>query len=129
MNKYFLWKQVVIRDDTSGRTWTLSHRYNDFYTLYEKIRKQFPVLNKLPGKKFFGSTDPATVSLRKDALQDFLNKLVSHPDVCEYGGIVNLICFISDKNEGGYWNSECGKWAQKKIWKWNIPYRRPLMIT
>ena len=47
-----------------------------------QIKKLFPVAQlKLPGKKFFGNTDPATILQRKEGLLDFMQKLVSTSEI------------------------------------------------
>ena len=57
---------------------TLTHRYNEFHDLHEKIKKLFPEANlKLPGKRFLGNNfDPEFIRARREGLHDFVMNLV-----------------------------------------------------
>ncbi|KAK7488522.1 hypothetical protein BaRGS_00020307, partial [Batillaria attramentaria] len=48
------------------------------------IKKLFPDANlRLPGKKIFGNLDPEFIQQRREGLDEFIHKLVSHPRLCE----------------------------------------------
>ena len=67
---------------TAQNRYVLQFIYNLAIFCLFQIKKLFPSAGlKLPGKKFFGNTDPATILQRKEGLTDFLNKLVSNPHI------------------------------------------------
>jgi hypothetical protein len=44
--------------------------------------KLFPDANlRLPGKRIFGNLDPEFIQQRRDGLDEFIQKLVSHPKI------------------------------------------------
>ncbi|PVD23395.1 hypothetical protein C0Q70_16664 [Pomacea canaliculata] len=50
-----------------------------------RIKKQFPEANlRLPGKKIFGNLDPEFIQQRREGLDDFIQKLTSHPKLCQH---------------------------------------------
>ncbi|GFO10847.1 serine/threonine-protein kinase sgk3 [Plakobranchus ocellatus] len=75
--KYVVYKVMV---NSEGRSWFIFRRYNEFHTLYEKIKKLFPEAQlRLPGKKIFGNLDPSFIQQRREGLDEFIHKLVNHP--------------------------------------------------
>nr|KAG5700781.1 hypothetical protein BaRGS_034984 [Batillaria attramentaria] len=53
-------------------------------TSVQTIKKLFPDANlRLPGKKIFGNLDPEFIQQRREGLDEFIHKLVSHPRLCE----------------------------------------------
>lgn len=49
-----------------------------------QLKKQFPDFGvKIPPKKWFGTVDDKTVKLRRDALHEFVQKLLSHAAIRE----------------------------------------------
>ncbi|XP_063238015.1 serine/threonine-protein kinase Sgk1-like isoform X3 [Bacillus rossius redtenbacheri] len=87
--KFTVYKVVVNSDSQS---WFVFRRYNEFYRLYESLKKQVPHLHlKLPGKKLFGNNlDPLFVQSRREGLDCFIqqlmtdNRLVHLPEVREF---------------------------------------------
>ncbi|KAK0069704.1 serine/threonine-protein kinase Sgk1-like isoform X2 [Biomphalaria pfeifferi] len=78
---YLVYKVIV---NCEGRSWFIFRRYNEFHSLYEKIKKLFPEANlKLPGKKIFGNLDPEFIQHRREGLDEFIRKLVTHPKLCQ----------------------------------------------
>jgi len=77
VGKSSVYKVVVTAE---GRTWFIFRRYNEFHSLYEKMKKLHPdAMLKLPGKKFFGNLDPEFIRHRREGLHDFIQKLITHP--------------------------------------------------
>lgn len=49
-----------------------------------QIKKIYPDANlRLPGKKIFGNLDPDFIKQRRDGLDDFIQKLASHPKISQ----------------------------------------------
>ncbi|XP_065332814.1 serine/threonine-protein kinase Sgk1-like isoform X1 [Cloeon dipterum] len=74
--KFTVYKVAVSRGNAS---WFIFRRYNEFSKLCEVAKKQAPHLQlKMPGKKLFGSNmDPKLVEARREALDDFIQKVTS----------------------------------------------------
>ncbi|CAB3365966.1 Hypothetical predicted protein [Cloeon dipterum] len=74
--KFTVYKVAVSRGNAS---WFIFRRYNEFSKLCEVAKKQAPhLLLKMPGKKLFGSNmEPKLVEARREALDDFIQKVTS----------------------------------------------------
>ncbi|XP_059149487.1 serine/threonine-protein kinase Sgk1-like isoform X1 [Physella acuta] len=82
-----------------GRSWFIFRRYNEFHTLYEKIKKLYPEANlKLPGKKIFGNLDPEFIQQRREGLDEFIRKLVSHPKLCQHADVRLFLSLDNPRN-------------------------------
>lgn len=81
--RFTVYKVLVKLPD--GRSYFIFRRYNEFYNLYEKIKKVFPELNiKLPGKRRLGNNfDPEFIRMRREGLNEFTSKIISHPNAIE----------------------------------------------
>eukprot|EP00656_Telonema_subtile_P055725 TRINITY_DN8705_c0_g3_i1.p1 TRINITY_DN8705_c0_g3~~TRINITY_DN8705_c0_g3_i1.p1 ORF type:complete len:523 (-),score=134.31 TRINITY_DN8705_c0_g3_i1:212-1780(-) len=57
------------------------HRYSDFVWLHERLKVRFPnvIIPPLPEKAVTGNFDPNFISLRRTALERFLNRIAAHP--------------------------------------------------
>lgn len=57
------------------------HRYSDFVWLHERLKARFPnvIIPPLPEKAVTGNFDPNFISLRRTALERFLNRIAAHP--------------------------------------------------
>merc|ERR1711934_352633 len=57
------------------------HRYSDFEWLHIRLKARFPnvIIPPLPEKAVTGNFDPNFISLRRTALERFLNRIASHP--------------------------------------------------
>jgi len=57
------------------------HRYSDFVWLHERLKVRFPnvIIPPLPDKAVTGNFDPNFISLRRTALERFLNRIAAHP--------------------------------------------------
>ncbi|XP_067006331.2 serine/threonine-protein kinase Sgk1 [Anabrus simplex] len=89
-NKKFTVYKVLVTDE--NHEWFVFRRYNEFYKLYEVLKKQVPQPQlKLPGKKLFGNNlDPSFVQSRREGLDGFIkqvmndSRLVQLPEVREF---------------------------------------------
>ncbi|KAG2458172.1 SGK3 kinase, partial [Polypterus senegalus] len=63
--------------------WFVFRRYAEFDKLYNTLRKQFPTMNlKLPAKRIFGDNfDPEFIQQRRAGLNEFIQRIVSHPQL------------------------------------------------
>ncbi|GAB1610044.1 serine/threonine-protein kinase Sgk1-like isoform X4 [Argonauta hians] len=94
--KYVVYKVVV---NSAGRTWFIFRRYNEFHSLYEKVKKVHPDANlKLPGKKIFGNLDPDFIRQRRDGLDDFIQKLVTHPKLSLHPDVRAFLSLDNSRN-------------------------------
>lgn len=87
--KFILYKVVVA---VGGRQFFIFRRYNEFNTLYEKLKKQFPDANlKLPGKRLFGNFDSSFIKQRRDGLHNFVQIILSRPDMLQLPEVVEFL--------------------------------------
>nr|CAD7601788.1 unnamed protein product [Timema genevievae] len=86
--KFTVYKVMVTSDSQS---WFVFRRYNEFYKLYESLKKQVPQLQlKLPGKKLFGNNlDPSFVQSRREGLDAFIQQLMTDHRLIHLGVVVN----------------------------------------
>eukprot|EP01137_Pigoraptor_chileana_P006815 Opistho-2@51572 len=80
-NKRYTVYKLVLK--TGSRSWCVSRRYNEFYTLNEKLKKQFPNEHlKLPGKRLIGDNfDPNFIQNRRNALQEYIKMILSNENI------------------------------------------------
>uniref|UniRef100_A0A8C9SSU1 Serine/threonine-protein kinase Sgk1 n=1 Tax=Scleropages formosus TaxID=113540 RepID=A0A8C9SSU1_SCLFO len=78
--RYTVYKVMV---SVGRHEWFVFRRYAEFDKLYNTLRKQFPALNlKIPAKRIFGDNfDPEFIKQRRTGLHEFIQKLVSHPQL------------------------------------------------
>ncbi|CAD5119825.1 DgyrCDS8408 [Dimorphilus gyrociliatus] len=63
-----------------NKRWAIYRRYNEFQTIYEKLKKlKTDVSLKLPGRKFIGNHDEKVLKARREGLNELLQKIMSHP--------------------------------------------------
>jgi hypothetical protein len=49
-----------------------------------QLKKLFPDAHlKLPGKKLFGNLDPEVIKNRREALSDFIQRIITSPAICQ----------------------------------------------
>ncbi|CAH3111374.1 serine/threonine-protein kinase Sgk1-like [Pocillopora verrucosa] len=96
--RFTVYKVLVKLPD--GRSYFIFRRYNEFYNLYEKIKKVFPDLNiKLPGKRRLGNNfDPEFIRMRREGLNEFTTKIISHPSAIEHPDIRLFLSLDNPKN-------------------------------
>ncbi|XP_029447275.1 serine/threonine-protein kinase Sgk3 isoform X3 [Rhinatrema bivittatum] len=81
--RFTVYKVIV----TMGRNeWFVFRRYAEFDKLYNTLRKQFPSTNlKIPAKRIFGDNfDPDFIQQRREGLNDFIQNLLRHPELCNH---------------------------------------------
>ncbi|CAB1349812.1 unnamed protein product, partial [Coregonus sp. 'balchen'] len=78
--RYTVYKVMV---NVGRHEWFVFRRYAEFDKLYNTLRKQFPSLNlKIPAKRIFGDNfDPEFIKQRRTGLHEFIQRLVSHPQL------------------------------------------------
>ncbi|KAJ7373789.1 Serine/threonine-protein kinase Sgk1 [Desmophyllum pertusum] len=96
--RFTVYKVLVKLPD--GRSYFIFRRYNEFYNLYEKIKKVFPELNiKLPGKRRLGNNfDPEFIKMRREGLNEFTSKIISHPNAIEHPDVRLFLSLDNPKN-------------------------------
>jgi len=64
---------------TCGLSWTVEHRYSDFYRLNQKLKDQLHAIRELkfPPKIWFGTLQRATVESRRTQLEAYMNALMN----------------------------------------------------
>lgn len=96
--RHTVYKVVV---DYSGRRYFILRRFNEFHHLYDRLKKQFPDAHlKLPGKKLFGNFDPEVIKTRRESLQTFIQKVITHPAMCQHTEVKTFLN-IQDTPEVG----------------------------
>ncbi|XP_052088405.1 serine/threonine-protein kinase Sgk1-like isoform X1 [Mytilus californianus] len=89
--------KVVVNAD--NKSWFIFRRYNEFYQLHEKIKKLYPDANlRLPGKRLFGNLDPDFIQQRRDGLDEFIQKLVSHPKISQHPEVRSFLSLDNPRN-------------------------------
>ncbi|KAK2148007.1 hypothetical protein LSH36_521g00004 [Paralvinella palmiformis] len=84
--KHMIYKVVVVY--SNDQSWFIYRKYNEFLNLYDKMKKLFPDADlKLPGKKLFSSLDPHFMRHRREGLNDFVQKLVTHPGLSQHSDV------------------------------------------
>ncbi|KAJ8306134.1 hypothetical protein KUTeg_016679, partial [Tegillarca granosa] len=64
-----------------------------------KIKKIYPDANlRLPGKKIFGNLDPEFIKQRREGLDDFIQKLASHPKISQNPEVRSFLSLDSPKH-------------------------------
>ncbi|XP_064604245.1 serine/threonine-protein kinase Sgk1-like isoform X1 [Liolophura sinensis] len=102
--KFVVYKVVV---NSGDKDWFIFRRYNEFHSLYEKVKKLYPDANlKLPGKKIFGNLDPDFIRHRREGLDEFIQKLISHPQLRESADVQAFLSLNNRKNTQGSDDSE-----------------------
>ena len=81
--RYTVYKLVVKNADVC---YFVFHRYNDFYQLYEKLKREFPDAGlKLPGKRLLGNNfDPEFIKARQEGLNEFISKVRTYLNVFKF---------------------------------------------
>ncbi|KAK3728890.1 hypothetical protein QZH41_010188 [Actinostola sp. cb2023] len=97
-SKRFTVYKVLVKLD--GRSYFLFRRYNEFHHLYDKLKKTFPDLHiKLPGKRLLGNNfDPEFIKMRREGLNDFIVKILSHPGAIDHPDVREFISLDNPKN-------------------------------
>uniref|UniRef100_W5MB47 Serum/glucocorticoid regulated kinase family member 3 n=1 Tax=Lepisosteus oculatus TaxID=7918 RepID=W5MB47_LEPOC len=95
--RYTVYKVLV----SVGRyEWFVFRRYAEFDKLYNTLRKQFPSMNlKIPAKRIFGDNfDPEFIKQRRSGLHEFIQRLVSHPQLSIHPEVRDFLQMDKAKN-------------------------------
>lgn len=89
--------KVVVNNGT--KSWFIFRRYNEFHSLYEKVKRLYPEANlRLPGKKIFGNLDPEFIQQRREGLDDFIQKLIQHPQLSQHPDVKAFLSLDNPRN-------------------------------
>ncbi|CAH1788131.1 unnamed protein product [Owenia fusiformis] len=101
--RFTVYKVVVTH---AGKSWFIFRRYNEFHSVYEKLKKAFPDANlRLPGKRLFGNLDPDFIKERRTGLHEFIQTIVNTqailrlPEIQLFLGINNPRRSLVDEDE------------------------------
>nr|4OXW_A Chain A, designed CISK-PX domain [synthetic construct] len=77
-SKHVMYK---IKVKTGGEEWAVYRRYSDFYWLHKKLQQRYPELvPELPPKKWiYSALDEQILEKRKQGLEKYIQRIVSHP--------------------------------------------------
>ncbi|GFN74841.1 sorting nexin [Plakobranchus ocellatus] len=93
-SKFTIYKiHVMMAEDDAG--WFVFRRYSDFVNLNDQLKELFPnVRLALPPKRWFRSNfDPDFLQDRKVGLQEFLENVTGHRDICTSDPVRDFFCF------------------------------------
>uniref|UniRef100_A0A6Q2Z3B2 Serine/threonine-protein kinase Sgk1 n=2 Tax=Esox lucius TaxID=8010 RepID=A0A6Q2Z3B2_ESOLU len=95
--RYTVYKVMV---NVGRHEWFVFRRYAEFDKLYNTLRKQFPSLNlKIPAKRIFGDNfDPEFIKQRRTGLHEFIQRLVSHPQLSSHPDVRAFLQMDKSKN-------------------------------
>uniref|UniRef100_A0A8B9R7Z9 Serine/threonine-protein kinase Sgk1 n=1 Tax=Astyanax mexicanus TaxID=7994 RepID=A0A8B9R7Z9_ASTMX len=101
--RYTVYKVMV---SVGRHEWFVFRRYTEFDKLYNTLKKQYPALNlKIPAKRIFGDNfDPEFIKQRRTGLHEFIQKIVSHPQLSNHPDVrdflqMNKSKYFSDASE------------------------------
>ncbi|XP_032810743.1 serine/threonine-protein kinase Sgk2-like isoform X1 [Petromyzon marinus] len=91
--------KVVVSNE--GKSWFVLGRYAEFYKLYQSLKNTFPEMHlKFPPRRNFGSHfDPAFLKHRKTGLNDFTQKVVSNPGMCQNPDVRKFLQLDNPRNQ------------------------------
>ncbi|XP_069477236.1 serine/threonine-protein kinase Sgk3 [Ambystoma mexicanum] len=95
--RYTVYKVIV----SVGRSeWFVFRRYAEFDKLYNTLRKQFPNTNlKIPPKRIFGDNfDPDFLQQRRAGLNEFIQNLLQHPQLCIHPDVKDFLQMDNPKH-------------------------------
>ncbi|XP_030623258.1 serine/threonine-protein kinase Sgk3 [Chanos chanos] len=95
--RYTVYKVMV---NVGRHEWFVFRRYTEFDKLYNTLRKQFPSLNlKIPAKRIFGDNfDPEFIKQRRTGLHEFIQRIVSHPQLSNHPDVRDFLQMDKAKN-------------------------------
>merc|ERR1712070_1196641 len=67
------------------KEFSVIHRYRDFVWLWDKLKLKYEhiIIPPLPEKAVTGNFEPTFIQLRRGALEKFLQRVSSHPVLCQ----------------------------------------------
>ncbi|KAF8140541.1 PhoX domain-containing protein [Boletus edulis] len=83
--RYLVEIQQLALDGTFSSGWVVARRYNEFLRMHNKLRDEYSVVRNLdfPGKRLVTSLSGNFLDTRRQALEKYMQSLVSIPVVCE----------------------------------------------
>ncbi|KIO31779.1 hypothetical protein M407DRAFT_19292 [Tulasnella calospora MUT 4182] len=83
--RYFVEVQQLATDGTFASGWIVARRYNEFWTLHQKLRDKFVMVRSLefPPKRLVTSLSNSFVDTRRSQLEKYMQALIKVPLVCE----------------------------------------------
>ncbi|XP_033849589.1 serine/threonine-protein kinase Sgk3-like isoform X1 [Acipenser ruthenus] len=95
--RYTVYKVMV---SVRRHEWFVFRRYAEFDKLYNTLKKQFPNINlKLPAKRIFGDNfDPEFIKQRRTGLHEFIQRLVTHPQLSHHPDVRAFLLMDKPKN-------------------------------
>uniref|UniRef100_A0A4X2M0F9 Serum/glucocorticoid regulated kinase family member 3 n=1 Tax=Vombatus ursinus TaxID=29139 RepID=A0A4X2M0F9_VOMUR len=81
--------------------WFVFRRYAEFDKLYNTLKKQFPTMTmKIPAKRIFGDNfDPDFIKQRRAGLNEFIQNLVRHPELCNHPDVRAFLQMDSPRHQ------------------------------
>ncbi|KAG8972070.1 Intermediate filament protein [Tulasnella sp. 425] len=83
--RYFVEVQQLATDGTFASGWIVARRYNEFWSLHQKLRDKFVMVRTLefPPKRLVTSLSNSFVDTRRSQLEKYMQALIKVPLVCE----------------------------------------------
>ncbi|CCM04470.1 uncharacterized protein FIBRA_06650 [Fibroporia radiculosa] len=83
--RYLVEVQQLAHDGLFSSGWVVARRYNEFFTMHNKLRERYSFVRNLdfPGKRLVTALSASFVDSRKAALEKYLQSLITIPAVCE----------------------------------------------
>ncbi|KAH0838074.1 hypothetical protein J3R83DRAFT_6315 [Lanmaoa asiatica] len=83
--RYLVEVQQLSPDGTFSSGWVVARRYNEFLRMHNKLREEYSLVRNLdfPGKRLVPSLSGSFVDARRQALEKYMQNLISIPVVCE----------------------------------------------
>ncbi|KAJ8336933.1 hypothetical protein SKAU_G00381530 [Synaphobranchus kaupii] len=95
--RYTVYKVMV---SVGRHEWFVFRRYTEFDKLHNILRKQFPSMSlKIPAKRIFGDNfDPEFIKQRRAGLHEFIQRIVSHPQLSNHPDVRAFLQMDKPKN-------------------------------
>ncbi|KAF8560094.1 hypothetical protein OG21DRAFT_1502449 [Imleria badia] len=83
--RYLVEVQQLSPDGTFSSGWVVARRYNEFLRMHNKLRDEYSIVRNLdfPGKRLVTSLSGNFIDTRRQALEKYMQNLISIPVVCE----------------------------------------------
>ncbi|KAG8219562.1 PhoX domain-containing protein [Butyriboletus roseoflavus] len=83
--RYLVEVQQLSLDGTFSSGWVVARRYNEFLRMHNKLREEYSLVRSLdfPGKRLVASLSGSFIDTRRQALEKYMQNLISIPVVCE----------------------------------------------
>uniref|UniRef100_A0A7N4PUZ5 Serum/glucocorticoid regulated kinase family member 3 n=1 Tax=Sarcophilus harrisii TaxID=9305 RepID=A0A7N4PUZ5_SARHA len=97
--------------------WFVFRRYAEFDKLYNTLKKQFPTMTmKIPAKRIFGDNfDPDFIKQRRAGLNEFIQNLVRHPELCNHPDVRAFLQMDSPRHQSDPSEDEDERSIQKVL--------------